>query len=71
MVPEGLLDEFRLLGFNFRVEGVDHEPQGVDICFLRVNLGSLRSTWASIVKFEPMGVDFGPLRGEFRFSESI
>ena len=51
---------------------MDHEPRGVDIWFLRVNLGPLSVDLGPLgVKFEPMGVNFGCVRNEFRFSESI
>ena len=51
---------------------MDHEPRGVDIWFLRGNLGPLIVNLGPLgVKLEPMGVDFGPLRVEFRFLESI
>ena len=67
MVPEVWVDKFRLLEFDFWAQEVDHEPRGVDIWFLRVNLGPLRVDVALGVKFEPMGVNFGRLRIEFRF----
>ena len=51
---------------------VDHEPRGVDIWFLRVNLRQLSVEFGPLgVKFEPMLVDLGPLRVEFRYSGSI
>ena len=69
MVLEGWFGEFRLLGFEFSALRVDHEPQGLNIWFLRVNLGPLFVDLG--LKFEPMGVGFRSLRVEFRFSESI
>ena len=55
--------EFRLLGFDFRALGVYHEPREADIWSLRVNLGPLDVYDGHIgVKFEPLRVDFGPLR---------
>ena len=69
MVLEGWFGEFRLLGFEFSALRVDHEPKGLNIWFLRVNLGPLFVDLG--LKFEPMGVGFRSLRVEFRFSESI
>ena len=72
LVPEGWFDEFRLLQNDLKALQVDHEPRGVDIWFLRVNLGPLSVDLRPLgVKFEPMGVNFGHLRVEFRFAESI
>ena len=56
--------EFMLLGVDFTA----HEPRGVDIWSLRINLGPLGVYVGHIgVKFEPLRIDFGTLRVEFRF----
>ena len=64
---------FGLLGFTFRAMEVDPEPLGVDICSLRVILVPLGVDLGPLggVKFESLAVDFGPLRIEVRFSQSI
>ena len=61
--------EFRLLGFDFRALGdIMSLCRGADIWSLRVNLGPLCFYVRHIVvQFDPLGVDFGPLRVEFRF----
>lgn len=59
LVPEVWVDEFRLLEFAFWAPEVDHEPQRVDIWFLRVNLGSLSVDHGPLgIKFEPIEVIF-------------
>ena len=72
MVLEGWFGEFRLLGFEFSALRVDHEPKGLNIWFLRVNLGPLFVDLGSLgVDIESMGVNFNALRVEFKFSELI
>ena len=68
MLILGLITYFGLLGLDFRALGVYHEPREADIWSLQVNLGPVCVYDGHIeVKFEPLGVDFGPLRVEFRF----